>query len=349
MTAGGIRRLKSAVAAFSLWALWVSFACAAPAPETRVEEVSFVHGDDRLSGSLVRPDTPGPWPAVVMVHGDGALDRSCLGIYVPLWEAFAARGFAVLSWDKPGVGRSTGDWRSQGMRDRAGEVLAAVRFLESRREIRPDAIGLWGISQAGWVMPSVNRERPLAFMIAVSTAIDGSRQAEYLVRQTLVAEGLSGEIEPALAYLRKVEDLQKRKVPLEEARRQAGEAPAGYRATFGEITQANYGRWLDRPEDEGAMNLENLRKVICPVLAIFGEKDANVDFRETANVYAETFREAGNRDATIMIFPEANHAIMKGTMNDVLASLKRGDPPPYVPGYVECAARWLAERFGKSR
>ena len=58
-----------------------------------------------------------------------------------------------MSWDKPGVGDSSGDWHNQSMMNRAEEVVSAIQFLKSRDDIDIDKIGLIGWSQAGWVLP----------------------------------------------------------------------------------------------------------------------------------------------------------------------------------------------------
>ena len=44
---------------------------------------------------------------------------------------FARSGFACLAWDKPGVGRSSGDFNAQTFRDRAEESLAALYRSEA--------------------------------------------------------------------------------------------------------------------------------------------------------------------------------------------------------------------------
>ena len=45
-------------------------------PDVIVEEVHFRHGDNVLAGSLFRPALGGPHPAVVLVLGSGAQDRT---------------------------------------------------------------------------------------------------------------------------------------------------------------------------------------------------------------------------------------------------------------------------------
>ena len=134
----------------------------------RTEEVRFRSGDDTLSGVLVLPDAPGPHPAIALVFGSGRTDRNYHGVAPHLWRHFARHGFACLAWDKPGVGKSTGDYNAQTFRDRADEALAAVRFLRGRAEIRKDRVGLWGHSQGGTVaMLAASLSGDVAFLIEV--------------------------------------------------------------------------------------------------------------------------------------------------------------------------------------
>src|SRR5262249_11852971 len=102
-----------------------------PAAPFRPEQVRFASAGNQLAGVLPRPATPGPAPAVVFLTGSGPADRTASGLLPPLWQLFARHGFASLSWDRPGVGRSTGDFERQTFPDRAEEALAAVRFLRA--------------------------------------------------------------------------------------------------------------------------------------------------------------------------------------------------------------------------
>jgi dipeptidyl aminopeptidase/acylaminoacyl peptidase len=114
------------------------------APGHRTEEVRFRSGGNTLAGLLVLPQKPGPYPAIAFILGSGQADRTHYGVAPHLWRHFASHGFACLSWDKPGVGQSTGDYNAQSFRDRADEALAAVRFLRGRAEVSKDRVGLWG-------------------------------------------------------------------------------------------------------------------------------------------------------------------------------------------------------------
>lgn len=61
-------------------------------------------------------------------------------------------GFAVLSYDKRGVGGSSGDWREASMDDLAADAAAALGFLRTRPGVRADAVGLFGHSEGGWLV-----------------------------------------------------------------------------------------------------------------------------------------------------------------------------------------------------
>ncbi|HEB0142280.1 TPA: alpha/beta hydrolase, partial [Serratia marcescens] len=114
------------------------------------EPVTVTAGGNRLTGTLVLPQHAPVKPGVVVfVHGDGPANASRDEGYYGIWEAMAQQGYAVLSFDKPGVGGSGGNWLHQTMADRARETADIIDW--ARRDGRFDArcVGLWGTSQAG--------------------------------------------------------------------------------------------------------------------------------------------------------------------------------------------------------
>jgi alpha/beta superfamily hydrolase len=132
------------------------------------EEITFKNGDIELSGSVVIPSTKGQHPAVILVHGSGPVTRD---FYGPLSYVLAQNGIAVLSYDKRGIGKSTGHWLDQSFEDLASDVVAGLNFLKNRKEIQTEKIGLWGISQGGWIIPLVAAQsKDVAFAILVSAA-----------------------------------------------------------------------------------------------------------------------------------------------------------------------------------
>jgi pimeloyl-ACP methyl ester carboxylesterase len=172
----------------------------------REEEVRFSSGGNTLSGVLVLPSTRGPHPAVAFVHGSGALGRDDWTLHPPLREHLARNGVASLCWDKPGVGASGGHWSRQSFHDRAREALDAVKFLRGRADIDHGRVGLWGISQGGWICPLAATLSPdVAFLILVSAPAGTiAEQDLFRVEQGMRADGLPQEdIDKALDFARR--------------------------------------------------------------------------------------------------------------------------------------------------
>jgi hypothetical protein len=71
-----------------------------------VTPVAFANGDIILSGGLLVPSGPGPFPAVILVHGagPGLFDEPAFCIHA---NAFVRAGFAVLTYDKTSAGRES--------------------------------------------------------------------------------------------------------------------------------------------------------------------------------------------------------------------------------------------------
>jgi uncharacterized protein len=117
------------------------------------ERATLSNGRIRLAARLLRPPGRGPFPAVVVVPGSVPAHVDTYD----LWALFfASRGFAVLSYDKRGVGASTGRYvraaTDANLRALAGDALAGVDWLRRRPDVDAKRIGLSGGSQAGWVI-----------------------------------------------------------------------------------------------------------------------------------------------------------------------------------------------------
>ena len=142
----------------------------------------FVDGAIRLAARLILPAGKGPFPAVVIVPGSVPAHRDTYD----LWALyFASRGFAVLSYDKRGVGDSTGRYvrapTDENLRNLASDALSGVAWLRRQPRIDPGRIGLSGGSQAGWVIAlAASRSHDVRFAAMQSgPAMSVGRQLVY--------------------------------------------------------------------------------------------------------------------------------------------------------------------------
>jgi dipeptidyl aminopeptidase/acylaminoacyl peptidase len=110
------------------------------------EDVVFTSEDGvKLSGWIVKPPRPQPpSPAVIICHGVGANKSD----FTEFAVALSRRGYAVLLFDFRAHGESGGSRTSLGYHEQK-DVLAALGYLKTRREIDPHRIGIYGFSLGG--------------------------------------------------------------------------------------------------------------------------------------------------------------------------------------------------------
>jgi hypothetical protein len=300
------------------------------------EEVRFRVGGVELAGTLRLPLTGGPHPAMFLLQGSGDADRQAESFYA---DHYARNGIATLVYDKRGTGNSGGDYRDESFGDFAADALAGVHYLQGRKEIDRNRVGLSGRSHGGIVAPlAASLSTDVAFLINVSgTGVPPYQQVTYQAEAQMRRDGFSeADIAEAVAYLN-----QKWEVA-----RTGGE---GWDRLQAATEHARDKAWLARVQP--ATKLEDivpswklqmgydpmpaLESVTCPVLAVFGELDTLTPVAETVDSLREGLRRAGNRDHTIEVFPGADHAL--------LVWPKPGDQahwPVLAPGFLDTLTAW---------
>jgi dienelactone hydrolase len=130
---------------------------------------SLANGDVSLSYLLERPPGPGPFPAVVIGHGSGEVRKEAFQF---LSSNMLSRGFAVLRYDKRGVGNSTGTYSMVGIQnsermfaDLSSDMAAGAELLRTLPDVDRARVGLMGVSQAGWIIPLAAKQSRPAFMV----------------------------------------------------------------------------------------------------------------------------------------------------------------------------------------
>lgn len=305
---------------------------------TQRDELRFDSGGLTLAGTVHRPDGPGPHPALVMLQGSGPENRDSQGYFNPIRDEFLANGIAVYSWDKPGIGESTGDWHQRDLFDRANEALDAIAALREQPGIDPARVGIWGHSQGGWIGPlAASKAHNLAFLIVNSgPAVDVHEQDLFGIEQTLRRDGASeDEITDALAYMNRIHEATIAAMPydeavstiLEPARGSAGET------YFGEIDPELW-QFLVLVSRNLYDPVSVLEQITCPTLVLYGELDVLTPVARSVPLFESAFETSGNANLTISVFPGANHRILVG------------DPPTFAPGYLETMSSWIRRQVG---
>jgi fermentation-respiration switch protein FrsA (DUF1100 family) len=143
---------------------------------TRSEVAFTADGNVELGAWLYLPKREASRsPAITMAHGYAAVKEHGLAKFA---EAFADAGFVVLLHDHRTFGTSGGEprqdvdpWRQ------VADWRRAISYLESRPEVDPDRIGLWGTSYAGGhALVLGATDRRLACIVAQVPTISGYQQ-----------------------------------------------------------------------------------------------------------------------------------------------------------------------------
>ena len=322
----------------------------------RVEEIAFESGPFHVVGDLRLPTGPGPHPVVLFVHGDGPNSRTSGVTYPPIMERMLRAGFATFAWDKPGTGESTGEIdRSRLTEQRARIVLDAMEALKARADIDARRMGMWGISQAGYVMPRVLEQTDeVAFMIAVSCAgAPGVEQGIYLLASQMACFGYAQERKDELVSEIRAFTLA---VSYEEYVR--------YRRPFADIPSfralGRFGQRIDIPSREdwhpadsareyyGYDPMDVIRGTSIPILAVFGERDTQVDPVQGAEAWREALAMAGNPRSRVLVFPATDHNILLTETGCIEEREGRSAAGwrNYAPEYLNLIEEWLAGLSG---
>ena len=307
--------------------------------EPTSEDLVFTWSGLDLAGTLHLPEANPPHPAVLMMQGSGPTDRDSDGYFPPIRQAFLSRGLATYAFDKPGVGRSTGDWRDYALEGRADQSIAALDMLASHHLLDTARIGIWGHSQGGW-LAQINASRipDLPFAIASSgPSIDIEQQDLYGCEHTMRAGGHDdAEVGEGLGFLDAVHAAARRGDPyrIVEAEILATARQARWYGSYLTIDDPESWAMITRFVTEEFEPIEALAQIRCPYLALYGGRDLLLPAWQSAEETGRALAEADNTDATVVVFPLADHRIQQQATGD------------FASGYLDLIAAWAAKRAG---
>jgi hypothetical protein len=309
-----------------------------------------------LNGVLNMPDTI-PKGVALIVHGSGKTNAVEQEWYYDVREQFVKSGYAVYMWDKMGCGASGGAFEyNQSVQNSALEVIAAIGALKKANISGSDKIGLWGISRAGWINPLViDQYKDIQFWLSVS-GVDAKENFKYLLKENLRINGY-----PKDAVTLLVDEWQKGVRITHsggsfetylEATPNLRDNEFLLRFTNGGITEEGYytyqeGFMKEKLDEESGLQVyikdfDNiLSNTNCPVLALFGEKDMNVDWNKTKALYESTHRITS--DLTIKSFPDCNHNMYKCKTGGFFEFQDNNLPRDRCEDFLKTMSDWLAK------
>ncbi|HEX4817407.1 MAG TPA: prolyl oligopeptidase family serine peptidase, partial [Nonomuraea sp.] len=231
----------------------------------RRTEISVAAEGQRLYGTLRVPTTPGPHPAMVFVSGSGNGSRT---EFTPQAEFLAKAGVATIAFDKRTVGYN---FRERDFSLLADDVLRMVELLRALPEVDPTRVGVWGVSEGGWVVPiAAAKSSAVGFVVLVSSPnVSPLRQVAWALNEQLLRL----------------------------------HAPVGARDL---LTRAMGAVGFTFLRYDAMPALSQVRQ---PVLALYGTTDPSIPFLESTKSLITAMGKAGNDRYTIRFMDEGDHAM----------------------------------------
>lgn len=333
----------------------------------REESVTFSSGDAVYSGTLSMPAGEGVYPLVILVSGMGPQTRDWkfgpnYRMAAIIADYFNSRGIAVYRYDDRGTGKSTGTAETlTGFDVLAGDVYAAVENLRVRKDI--SKIGLCGHSLGGILsIMAASKHHDIDFVITLSgsfqtggdimmeqartlkrwktsgdmTDAEVIANGERFVRNWISYSGGGAGLDTMKQILGDLVRYQIRKMSpekLAENLKTFKDTNDLYEQSFREVV--NYYTSPHQQSFATYNPVHDFPEITCPILVMFGEKDAHVVVSSNRPAVVEALKEAKTMDFTIRINPATDHGYT------TKESYKQGRMGP---GVLEFMAGWIVMR-----
>lgn len=290
------------------------------------EYVTFKNEQDSitLAGTLTLPKGKSKHPVVVLISGSGPQDRDqTFSGHKTFWvlaDYLTRQGIAVLRYDDRGYGKSTGNFATATTKDFSTDVVSAVNYLKTRKDIDVQNIGLVGHSEGGIVAPlAVNQTEGISFVVLLaSTGIPGSELSvmqSIVQRQFPVPDEAAYEqaIRKAIAIASSDRDMSSIKldlkshyyetiVPILNPLIGSEEKVSEIITNLVEVRTTPWIRYFYNynPADE-------IKKMNIPVLYLIGSNDKQVDPKVNKKGIKEALSKAKTNDYKIVELEKLNH------------------------------------------
>ncbi len=283
----------------------------------RAEAVSFKNGGVIFKGTLYLPESSsGKVPAIVVFHAANGGTRD-YSFYRHLSKDVPASGFAVLLFDRRGSGESGGEFETADFNDLASDGIAGIEYLKTRKEIDAGKIGVWGVSQGGWLGPlAATKSGDISFVVIVSgTGVTPAEQMDFAAEVALREKGFSRKTIRKAIELRRLENSYYRgeisRAKLQNAIEKVQGKPwfeIAFLPAPEEIPDDPRGTKWFREMDYDP--LPPLRRVTVPILVFFGENERWIPVEKSFKTIREATRH--NKNVEFHRLKDADHLMMTG-------------------------------------
>jgi pimeloyl-ACP methyl ester carboxylesterase len=325
---------------------------------SRIVEVTFQSQSFEIVGNLYLPEnaTP-PHPLVVWISGSGPSYRVVKNKEtVKLVNCFLDRGIAYFRIDKPGCGDSKGKLNDDSLFAQLSTIVVdAIAKFKTNPAVDFRKIGLFGSSQAGYIMPKViSICSDVAFMIGSSCPGENSiDQWNYLLEHQMVCEGTTPERAKKSVEMFDVLRCTSIKSEFDRALEYFEKHPmtvksVGYDSSFSQKVRSWWPREIDLNDESHLNPMTLIEKTRIPLYLVFGAHDKQIDPIQAISAYKAACEKSGNKRVRIVMLPNCDHnmSLSDGCLNEI-ESLNRSNSYRLDPAYLETIKEWIEDIIGK--
>lgn len=301
----------------------------------QIENISFPSLDKSitLSGTLTLPDDLKKHPAVVLIAGSGPANRDeeIFGHkpFAVIADYLTRQGLAVLRYDKRGIGESTGSLREATTLNLAEDVEASIQFLRNHPNIQSNNIGLIGHSEGGIIAPMVaSRDQAISFIVLLAAPgmtgkqILKKQNEESIQRSPITNDQKTKALNVAVQYLDYLAQTSSEGTSTEALHNTLDSIISINLAEdiFPQVSREEMIKSTNNNWIIYFLNLdpsEYLKKVHCPILALNGTKDIQVEANSNLKIIESSVK---NKELlTVKKYLNLNHLFQKaetGAINE---------------------------------
>lgn len=306
-----------------------------------------------LGGTLTLPKKEGNFPVVILITGSGPQNRNeeILGHkpFLVIADYLTKNGIAVFRYDDRGVGQSKGNFYNSTSADFASDVKSAIEYLKTRKEINSKKIGLVGHSEGGLIAPMVaSTSKDVNFIVLL--AGPGLQGNELMLLQKEKIERRMGVPD---SIVTKGQNMYKGAYSLIVNAKDTVDLRRNVHSYFSEflgskVTNEQINELTDQIITPWFIYFLQtnptyyLQKVKCPVLALNGENDLQVPYKENLEAIQSALSKGGNKKVKIISLPRLNHLFQES---------KTGLPQEYSaieqtfsPTALEAMTKWIQDQ-----
>lgn len=319
---------------------------AMPTTQVSAEEIYIESQGARLAATLHLSKASQPVGAVVVTHGASSPLRQS-PLYAHLIQMLPAMGIAVLTYDRRGSGDSSGQAGTGDYALLADDAIAGAKALMKDPRIDPRRIGVWGLSQGGWLaLLAASRSPDLAFAISVSAPmVTPDIQMIFSSENSLRVNGYSqADIDQMIATRKAVDDYMRGTADRATAQKMvdAAKVKPWYKYLYmGETVR-------DRADSSWRREIEHdplatVATVKVPMLVLFGEVDPWVPVETSVERLKKLAPQMTAMDVAVIAGADHRMQMSVSTM-DQFDPTKSDAGGPEAPEYFARLAQWLTER-----